>query len=343
MAKRPKWPTPMINPAGMRRLQLPGLPLAAAQLVLGTALFGSSISRDLAFALLDRYFAAGGNFIDTAHVYAVWLPNGLGASERTTGAWLRARGLRDQILLGTKGAHPDMTALGDARVTPAAIAQDLTESLERLETNYIDLYWLHRDDPQVPVDELLDALNREIAAGRIRAFGCSNWTLARQQAAADYAQKHELRGFCASQVGWSLARRNPGTTFPGCLDMDEPMHDWHRAHELAAFAYTPQAIGFFSGKYSAEIPVQNGRGRQVQAGYFNAENFRRLAIAQDLARKHGATANQIALAWLLHQPFPVFPILGPGRLDQLEDSLGAAKIRMTPSETNHLNGERSEI
>ncbi|MBA3709392.1 MAG: aldo/keto reductase, partial [Planctomycetes bacterium] len=159
----------------MRTIILPGVPLPASAICLGTALHGSTIADDDAFALLDIFVERGGNFLDTAHIYAAWLPNGHGQSERAIGAWLRSRGSRASTVIATKGGHPSWTAVPQARLRPEDIASDLTESCERLGTDVIDLYWLHRDDPAVPVDEILDALQRLIASGRIRAIGASNW------------------------------------------------------------------------------------------------------------------------------------------------------------------------
>ncbi|NQU43712.1 aldo/keto reductase, partial [bacterium] len=146
----------------MRSVHFPGTDLDPSVICLGTGGYGSSIPRDQSFQLLDGFFERGGSFLDSAHVYAAWIPNGAGASERTIGEWQEDRGVRDRIIIGTKGGHPELDKMRVPRLSPPEIERDLFESLERLRTDRIDLYWLHRDDPATPVDVIMDALNRHI-------------------------------------------------------------------------------------------------------------------------------------------------------------------------------------
>ena len=318
----------------MRYQPLAGLPLTPSRICLGGGGLGTSIPQAQAFALLDAYAACGGNWVDTAHVYASWLPDGAGASERTIGAWLRAQGAHFPFMVGTKGAHPRLETMHISRLSPVEIAQDLHESLERLQRDHVDLYWLHRDDPAVPVGEILGALNEAIAAGLIRAIGASNWTTARLQEAADYACAHGLRGFVASQIGWSLAEAHQEAAgFSGMLYMDTPTLGWHRAGKFPAVAYSSQAGGFFGGKYS-RASAQDPRMASSGVGklYFSNANFARLERAQALAAQRGCSANQIALAYLLNQPFPAFAIAGCRTPEQARASCAAADLTLTPEE-----------
>ncbi len=318
----------------MRSFPLPNTTLRSAVIGLGTAGFGTAVDADDAFALMDRYVEAGGNHLDSAHVYAAWEPGGWGASERTVGAWLADRGTRDEVLLATKGAHHDL-ATHQPRLTREAIAADLAESLDRLGTDRIDLYWLHRDDPAVPVADILGWLGEHIDAGVISAIGCSNWTAARQRQAAEAARSAGRTGFCASQVRWSYAdfRLPPGDGGSGMLAMDADMLAFHRETGIPVVAYAAQAGGFFSGRYGPGAdPAAEGVRRRVVTCYGREGNYRRLAAAESLAASGGLTANRVALAWLLHRPVAVCALVGCRTVRQLDDTLAAAELRLSQAE-----------
>jgi aryl-alcohol dehydrogenase-like predicted oxidoreductase len=314
--------------------------LKPSAICLGTGDFGSGMPRDGAFAILDAFAEQGGNFADSAHVYAAWRPDGIGASERTLGAWVKSRGRRQDFIVGTKGAHPLLESMHISRMSPAEITQDLTESLDRLDSDYIDIYWLHRDAPEVPVGEILGVLNEHIAAGRIHEIGASNWSAARLQEAADYAAGHHLRSFCASQVGYSLAQVATGNpaAMPGTLYMDEPMWAFHQKTALPVVAFTSQAMGFFSGKYAANgAGSETPKGQSVAQFYFSPANFTRLERAQALAARLGCTANQINLAYLMSQPFTVIPIVGSRSPEQIRASCAAVQVTLGPADVAWLN------
>lgn len=247
--------------------------------------------------------------------------------------------MRDQFIVATKGAHPELATMRISRLSPPEIASDIEESLAALEIDAIDLYWLHRDDPAVPVGEILVALNEHLAAGRLRAIGASNWSAERLEEAADYARAHGLTGFCASSVGWSLAVMNPAAMVYGTLSMDERTRAYHRQTQMPVVAYTSQAQGFFSGKYHTE-DSQSREKLESNIGrlFFSPENFARLAQAEELAARRGWTANQIALAYLLSQPFPVYPIVGCRTPAQVQASCAAAGFRLRPEEAAFLEG-----
>lgn len=325
----------------MRYHTLGGMPLAPSLVCLGGGPLGSAIPRERAFELLDAYTEAGGNWVDTAHVYAAWLPDGAGVSERTIGAWIKARGVRQSFMVGTKGAHPKLSTMHIPRLQPADITQDLFESLERLQSDYIDLYWLHRDDPAIPVGEILGIVNEHLSAGRIRALGASNWTVARLQEASEYAASHQLVGFCASQIGWSLAEPNPVTSaYAGTLNMDKPTLAYHIASGLPVVAYSSQAGGFFGGKYSrasASDPALVGSG--MAKHYFNDTNFTRLEHAQALAARLGQTTNAIAVAYLTNQPFAGFAIAGCRTVEQVRDSCAATDVLLSPVDLAWLTAD----
>src|SRR5512141_2562340 len=193
----------------MRYIHIPGTDLNVSSICLGTGGMGSSLNRDDSFALLDAFAEQGGNFLDSAKVYADWLPIERSASERTIGRWMKARRKRDKIFVSTKGAHPDLRTMHIPRMSREEINADVQASLEHLQVEAIDLYWLHRDDPSRPAGEIIESLNEHVKAGRIRYLGCSNWVAARIQAAQAYATQHGLQSFVADQMMWSLAAIDP--------------------------------------------------------------------------------------------------------------------------------------
>ena len=309
----------------MRTAQLtPHLPPLSV-IALGTAEFGSRIPEDAAFALLDAYAAGGGTVLDTANCYAEWLPDGEGRSELTIGKWLRSRAMASTMVVSTKGGHPRMDSMHQSRLRPADLAHDLGQSLERLHSDHVGLYWLHRDDEQIPVGEILDWLEGQRRAGRIAAYGASNWSTARLEAAAAYARSHGYDGFCADQPGWSLAeRRTDVAVIPGCLYADAALLAWHRRNGLGSMAYTSQARGWFS---------------KDVADYDTAANRERRRRAQHLASELGSTANGVALAWFTNQSFPAIATVGPHRAEQMQDCLAAGDVALTPAQVAWLNIE----
>ena len=313
----------------MNSFTLPGVPRSLSVLCLGTANYGSAYSRDQSFALLDTFAEAGGNFLDTAHVYADWLPNGRGASERTVGEWLRTRGVRDEFVVATKGGHPRLETMAQSRLRPEDLARDLAESLERLGTDQVDLYWLHRDDPAVPVGEILEAVDEQRAAGRIRALGASNWEPGRLRAAAEYAQGHGLTGFVASQVGWSLAV--PNQTQGQWYDtryMDADDLRYYCAAGLKVIPFASQAGGFFAHPYDPNDPHY--------ALYHSPTNAGRWERVRQIADRRGVSANAVALAYLLTHPCGGAAVIGPRTVAQIGDSMTAARLELSDSERNFL-------
>lgn len=308
--------------------------LTASTICLGGADLGSAISRDAAFELLDVFAETGGTFLDTARVYAAWLPGQAGVSERTLGAWLRSRGARERMIVATKGAHPDLDAMHVDRMTAEEIGFDLAQSLEALQTDAVDLYWLHRDAPDVPVGEIMDALNVHVRAGRVRALGASNWRTARIEEANVYARAHGLTGFSASQIAYSLALQGEDVA-QRTLAMDGPTHAWHARTGFPQVAYTSQARGFFAGKYGRD---RGDRSSLTMRLFYNEENLGRLERAQALASARGWSANDVAVAYLLSQPFPVFPIVGCRTVEQVRSSVAAAELTLDPTEIAYLEG-----
>lgn len=311
----------------MKHKRMARTELDASVICMGTSHIGSTIGDEESSELLDLYTDRGGNFVDTAEVYANWLPIEPSSSERFLGRWLKLRGGRDRVIVATKGAHPRLDLPHIPRVTPEDIAADLEGSLRRLQTDYIDIYYLHRDDPRIPVEVIVDALEHYVRKGNIRYYACSNWTVPRIEQANRYAESKGYAGFVAVQNLWNLGEVNPGSIKdPTMVVTDRGVVDWHERTGVAAVPYSSQANGFFSGKYrkEAESPASSGGG--VVRVYYNETNFTRLERAERIAKERGTTSNQIALAYLIAQRFPVFPIVGCKKREHLLDSLLAADV-----------------
>lgn len=317
----------------MRYIRLAGLDQALSVIGLGTAtrVFAPTTYLDLS-ELLEVFLEAGGNCLDTAHIY------GFGNSEKTLGRWFTDSGRRAEVVLITKGCHPAVdphNLLGkpwQSRLTPAALHADLSESLERLQTEYVDLYLLHRDDETVPVGPLIEALNQEQVHGRLRAFGASNWRVERIAEANAYATQHGLNGFVISSPSLSLPRPVK-LYYPGTLFADETTLEWHRLHQWPLLAWSALAGGFVSGRFRPADPTDD----PAALVYASGENFERVRRAQALAARKNVTAVQIGLAYVLHQDFPVVALIGPTTVSHLNDALGALNAELTRAERHFLD------
>ncbi|TVY10072.1 aldo/keto reductase [Paenibacillus cremeus] len=305
----------------MRTIQIEGLDKPVSCLIQGSDFFRPNVYEKVC-TVLDGYFAIGGNTIDTAHIYCG------GESEVAIGQWLKDRGNRSEVVILTKGAHHNRDG---PRVNPQAIASDLSDSLERLGTDYIDLYALHRDDPAVPVSVIIDALNEHIRAGKIKAIGGSNWSVQRLQEANDYAAENGLQGFTFSSPNLSLAK--PKEPFwAGCISANASDCAYHEQKQLPLLSWSSQARGFFTGRFSPEV---RDNADMVRVFYSDA-NWERLRRAGQLAEEKGVSTIQIALAYVLNQPFPTCALIGAQTPEELESCRQGAEIKLTRDELSWL-------
>jgi aryl-alcohol dehydrogenase-like predicted oxidoreductase len=288
----------------------------------------SMAERDRSFELLDAVFGQGGTTFDTAHVY------GQGDVERTLGAWVNGRGLREQVVIIGKGAHPMQ---GRQRVTPADIASDVGESLERLGTDYIDLYLLHRDDPSQPVGPIVEVLNEQLRAGKIHAFGGSNWSHTRVAEANAYAAEHNLTPFVASSPNMSLAVQLKAP-WEGCLSLSGPdgaeARDWYAAHTMPLFTWSSLAGGFFSGRFKRDNldSFSTYLDKLCAETYGSEENFGRLDRATQLAGERGISVAQVALAYVLSLPLDIYALVGCWTGAEFGEAVQASEVQLTPDE-----------
>lgn len=306
----------------MKHIQIKGLEKPVSKLIMGSDFFRLDNRQEVS-DVLGHYLAIGGNTIDSAFIYCG------GQSEQALGIWMDELGNRDDINIFTKGAHHDQNG---PRVNAEAIRSDLFTSLERLRTDYIDLYALHRDDPSIPVGVILEALNEHVEAGRIRAFGGSNWTHARLQEANDYAAKNGLVGFSFSSPNLSLAKAKE-PFWSGCVSVDEEALRWHESTQLPLLSWSSQARGFFTGRYTPDV-LDNADLVRV---FYSDENWTRLHRAEQLAKQKGVTAIQIALAYVLSQPFPACALIGPRNEAEMLSCRDGAELVLTPQELAWLD------
>lgn len=306
----------------MNTISIKGLNKPVSVLMKGSDYFFHD-NYEKAAANLDAYFASGGNSIDSAHIYCG------GQSEEVIGRYMKERGNRDEWVILTKGAHHDQNG---PRVTAKHIREDITTSFERLQTDFIDLYALHRDDPNIPVGEIVEALNEYVKAGTVGAIGVSNWTWQRIQAANEYADANGLAGFSFSSPNLSLAKPNE-PFWSGCVSADEETCTWHEAQQLPLLSWSSQARGFFTGRFSPEIRDNADLVRV----FYNDDNWERLERAKQLGASKGATAIQIALAYVINQPFPTCALIGAQSEEELRSCEEGALIHLTPDEMNWLD------
>ncbi|OXM87844.1 aldo/keto reductase [Paenibacillus rigui] len=305
----------------MKTIQIEGLDKPVSQLIQGADFFKHNVY-DKVCSVLDNFFAIGGNTIDTAYIYCG------GESEETIGRWMKDRNNREQVVILTKGAHHNADG---PRVNPEAIASDLAVSLERLGTDYVDLYALHRDDTNVPVSVIIDALNEHIRTGTIRAIGGSNWTHTRLQEANDYAAANGLVGFTFSSPNLSLAKPNE-PRWAGCVSADEEAIAWHEKSRLPILSWSSQAGGFFTGRFAPDIQDN----KEMVRVYYSDANWERLRRAEQLAKEKGVSTVQISLAYVLNQAFPTAALIGAQNEAELESCREGAQITLTPEEVKWL-------
>lgn len=308
----------------MKYGQVDGVTKKVSRIGLGSVMFDTD-RPSFSNSLLDSFIEQGGNCIDTAWVYRK------GAAEKAVGTWIEDRGAREEIVLIGKGA-------ATARCTPEMVTTQLLESLERLRTSYVDLYLMHRDNVEVPVGEFVECLNEQYRAGRVRAFGGSNWTTKRLEQANAYAASHGLVGFAASSPNFSLAVWNEPRWIDCLSACDRASREWYVRTKTPLFAWSSQAAGFFSGRYS-EADFENPAAKEMAKVWFNEGNFRRLQRSRELAERKGVTPNQVALAYVLCESPKTFALIGPERIEELRESIGALKLRLSQSERRWLNLE----
>ncbi len=289
---------------------------------LGTVNYGSFMAEDASIRQLYEYVEMGGNFIDTAHLYGDWNPGDGPRSEIAIGKWLAESKLRDKVVICTKGAHPDMRTMHIPRCSNEEILSDLNGSLKALQTDYVDMYFLHRDDVNRPVGEIVEFLEEQVKAGKIRHYGCSNWSLARMAEADAYAKEHGLQGFTCNQLMWSL----PDINFDNLDDktfilMDAPTFAYHNKEQKNAMAYMAMAKGYYSKIFvGKEVPYS------ISKVYENEVSGKIYDLLKETVTPECTMADYV-LKYLQVQPFPTVPIVSCSNHDQLVEAMHSMEAK----------------
>ncbi len=312
----------------MQFRQLGQSDLRVAPLCLGGNVFGWTADEDASFAVLDAYLEAGGNFVDTADVYARWAPgNSGGESESVLGRWMASRKNRDSVIIATKlGSEmgPDQKGLSRRYMTRAVEA-----SLRRLQTDYIDLYQAHRDDPDTPLDETLAAFDELVKQGKVRAIGASNYTAARLAEARQVSEQRGYARYESIQPPYSLVQR---------AEYERELEPYCREHGVGVIPYSSLASGFLTGKYrpGQELP-STPRAGGIQQKYMNERGFAVVEELDRVAEAHGATPARVALAWLIARPGLTAPIASATTVPQVKELMGAVDLTLDPASIKALD------
>lgn len=304
----------------------------AAVIGLGSADFGGACAESLAWEMMDAYISIGGNLIDTARVYGDFITPRNGESEKVIGRWMAQRHCRDQIFLSTKGAHPPFSDMRHSRLSREEIRHDMAESLQDLQTDHVDIYWLHRDDENRPVGDIMETLQSLIEEKHTVLTGVSNWRPERILAANAYALRHGLTPIFANQPQFSLARQ-AAFMDSTLVSMDEKTWRMHRETGMACCCFSSQARGFFTRlEAGGEERLPDG----VKKQYLCPEN---LAIYQRILKvrqETGLSVGAIALAYLTGQPFPTFPLAGASRVEHVLALREAGDAVLTGAQREYL-------
>lgn len=302
----------------MEQIKIEGTSLRVLPLALGTANYGTSVNEREAFRQLDTFFEAGGRLLDTALVYGQWVEKMGSASEKLIGRWLNERGNREQLVLCTKGGHPQLTSMGVSRLSRREVASDLERSLEQLQTGTIDLYLLHRDDESLPVAQLIEMMQGFIKEGRIRYYGLSNWSAARLEQAIGYAKETGQEGPVVNQLMYSLADINAsGLPDPTMVPMDRKTYDLHARTKCSVMAYSALAKGFFARKMNgSQLPPS------LAALYENESNTAILERIRDLAKEGSYSPLELSVMYHWNERgFTSIPICSFSSVEQLQQVL----------------------
>ncbi len=293
----------------------------------GGNVFGWTADEATSFKLLDEFVGAGFNFIDTADVYSKWAPgNSGGESEAIIGKWLKQSGKRDQVVIATKVGMelaPDKKGLSREYIFKAVDA-----SLQRLETDYIDLYQSHKDDPDTDLEETLDAFAQLVKAGKVRVIGASNYSRARLSEALHISERMGYPRYESLQPRYNLYDREgfEAELEPLCQQMD-----------LGVISYYSLASGFLTGKYKSKEEAAGAKRAAALSGYFDSRGEKVLASLAEVASEHGTTSARVALAWLMARPSITAPIVSATSVEQLRDIAGSTELTLTPENIESLN------
>ena len=315
----------------MQKRKLGRTGLETGPLVFGGNVFGWTADEQMSFKLLDAFVDAGLNFIDTADVYSMWIPgNKGGESETVIGKWLKKSGKRDQVLINTKvGVDINVKKMpGEINLKRDYILKEVEDSLQRLQTDYVDLYQAHRDDENTPMEESLEALDKLIRDGKVRHIGASNFTPDRLAESLQVSNENSFARYEVLQPLYNLYDRR---------DFENGLQDLCIREDIGVITYFSLGCGFLTGKYRTEKDLENRPRAYRVKEMMNDRGMRILAGLDQVAAEYKATPAQVSLAWLLAQPGITAPIASATNLDQLNDLIGAARLELSEEAVRLLN------
>lgn len=310
----------------MDRIKIKDTDLELSRLGLGCVKAGVKWAGQEAFDLFDAFLDMGGNVYDTARVYSDWIPSERGRSEHVLGQWLAHSGKRHDIVLVSKGGHPDMTGpdpdMHKSRVSERCLKYDLEESLRVLGTDYIDIYFYHRDNEEVPVSELIDIMEDFKKQGKIRYYACSNWTTTRMKEADAYAASKGYRGFVANEALYNIGEPWMKPMADDTLViMDKEMQKYHEENPRnLAMPYSAACNGFFHKLFA------NGRSAVSGSEYYTEGNLRNAERLHELMEEYGISVTQAVLGYLTCQKFTCLPLYGPRNIADLKEAMETFRI-----------------
>lgn len=316
----------------MKYGKLSGIDKRASRLVYGSNRIMYGEDAQAAAEVLDLAFANGFTVFDTANSYQ--------NSERNIGCWMAKRANREKVILLDKGCNPGQKGKSDV-MSDALLYEQTAESLRRLQTDYLDLYVLHRDDVSYPVSKIMHALNDLKQKGVIRRFGASNWTLSRIREANAFAKSHGMEGFSVVSPSFSIAETafDPwGGSVTLCGKAHAADRKWYEENQIAVMPYSALGRGFFSGKFRTDSGLDIGACLPYApiAEYDTPHNRRRLRAAEQIAAEKGASVSQVCLAYLLSQPMEIYPIINPSQEAHMKENIGAFDVTLTEEEKERL-------
>lgn len=294
---------------------------------LGVSRFGTRTPDWLADEMLGRFLAAGGTLIDTARNYYEWVENGRGKSEEFMGRWMESHGCRDQIVLSTKGGVSNEGKKFHVDLSREGLLTELRQSLDALRTDYVDIYLLHRDEPDRAVEEIVDSLQELAEMGRCKNIGVCNWRCERIQAANQYAQRHGLCPIRFVQTWWSIASYTETMwDDPTTTHMDQETAGYCKEHDCIAMAYTSQAKGFFQKAYTVGVDRLEP---MLKHRMLTRENLKKLEMLRAYCTETGCTPTDVVLGYITSNPLRGTALVSCSTLEQLEDVLRSADYSLT--------------
>lgn len=316
----------------MKYIQLEGTDILVSNLALGTDSMGEPMMEETSREVLDSFTEAGGTLIDTALSYNDWAPGEKSRSEKIIGRWLKDRGNRKDLIISTKGGHPPMGHMDISRLSKDEIFSDMENSLKNLGTDYVDIYFLHRDDESLPVGPIMETLNELVKSGKTRSIGLSNWSPRRVKEAMDYCNAHNLAPITSSQIQFGVARPNIHLIDPTLSIMDKQGYEFYKNENLNVFAFSAQSKGYFS-----KLDTGAKLSPKASERYDNEESRKIFGLLKEISKKYDCTVTEAVSAALISiKDFNTIPILGLKNKTHVQSSMGASDIKISARDLENI-------